>query len=352
MPYLYAHACCSALAREAVLYGALPPYPLADRLAKKSGAAPLVPPYCESLNAKDGPLPIIESRLPLYRWGAQGPDIWFYHALIRPFHSQRRWGNRIHGENVDLTMEALLDCTLASEGGEKDGRFAYFCGFLTHYALDAVAHPFVHSRCGGHEYHTMFEAEVDTALLALSGTSPARLPPSSNMPVLSRGDAATVCAMQSGVIERWGETVPKGVLPSIVKKTPVILKRQHDPKGRKRGFAAALERLVSGRPVVSRFLFPLFADEKRDVLNLGHSVWPLPWSGEPRTDDFLSLLETAALRAAGYIRALFDCVYCGSPRSSALFAIGQLSLDNGLPWRESFVDEPYHAGVYAMKPRR
>jgi hypothetical protein len=351
MPYLYSHACCSALARDAVFFGSLPPVPLSERLANKSGVA-AHPPYDGLLHAGDGPVSIIEARLPLYRWGAQGPDIWFYHALINPLNSQRRWGNRIHAKNVDLTMEALLDCTLDAQGSEKDGRFAYFCGFLTHYALDCVAHPFVHSRCGNHQYHTMFEAEMDTALLALSGESPKTLPPSLNMPALSTKEAAIVVAMQSAVVERWGETVPEGVLPSIVQKVPAILKRQHDPRGRKRRLATALERLIAGRPAISRFLFPLVADEERDVLNLRHHVWPLPWSGEPRTDDFLSLLEAAALRAADYIRSLFYCVYRGSPKSSALEAIGQLSLDNGLPWRESFVDEPFHAGVYDVKPRR
>jgi len=352
MPYLYAHACCSALAREAILASGPAQNSLRERLAQKSGAA-ATPPFDGLLDADDGPVARIQSRFPLFQWGAQGPDIWFYHVLIRPFRSLRRWGNRIHAENVDLTMEALLDSVLAAQGRERDGRFAYFCGFLTHYALDAAAHPFVHSRCGSHAYHTMFEAEVDTALLALSGESPKTVPPASTMPALSREDAAVVADMQSAVAARWGESVPKKALASIVKKAPAILARQHDPKGRKRALALAFERLFTGgRPVASRFFFPLAADEERDVLNLRHSVWPLPWSGEPRTEDFLSLLERAALRAAAYIRTLYESAYCGAPGFSVLSAIGQLSLDNGLPWRESFVDEPFHAGVYGTKSRR
>lgn len=351
MPYLYAHACCSALAREAVFFENLPSGTLLERLRKKSGVA-AHPPFDGLLNAKEGPVSVIESRLPLFRWGAQGPDIWFYHALIRPLHSQRRWGNRMHTENVDLTMEALLDSTLEATGSERDGRFAYFCGFLTHYALDSAAHPFVHSRCGDHKFHTMFEAELDTALLALSGESPGTLPPALTMPALSSEDAGVVVKMQTSIVLRWGESVPSDVLSSIVQKAPGILTRQHDPSGKKRSFALALEKLIAGRPAVSRFLFPLSADEERDVLNLRRNVWPLPWSNEPRNEDFLTLLETAALRAADYIRSLYEGVYCGGAKSSVLEAIGQLSLDNGLPWRESFVNEPYHAGVYDERPRR
>lgn len=351
MPYLYAHACCSALAREALYFGKLPEGALWERFSQKSGVAAR-PPFDGMLDARDGPVAVIQSGLPLFQWGAQGPDIWFYHALIRPLHSQRRWGNRLHAENVDLTMEALLDGVLSASGSEKDGRFAYFCGFLTHYALDSVAHPFVHSRCGSHKYHTMFEAELDTALLALCGESPATVPPALTMPRLSGADASAVVDMQSAVVARWGESIPKNALPSIVKRAPGILARQHDPTGKKRAVALALERLIGKRPAASRFFFPLAADESRDVLNLRHSVWPLPWTGESRTEDFLSLLETAALRAADYIQSLYQGVYCGAPRSSVLAAIGQLSLDNGLPWRESFVDEPFHAGVYDVAPRR
>jgi len=352
MPYLYAHACCSALAREALFYGSLPPFPLLDRLSAKKGVPPLTPPFDALLDAKEGPVALIQSRLSLYRWGAQGPDIWFYHWMVRPLSKVHKWGNRIHAENVNLTMEGLLDCVLAAAGEERAGRFAYFSGFLTHYALDSVGHPFVHSRCGSYRYHTMFEAELDTALLALSGTDPAKIPPAVNMPQLSAKDARVVCAMQTAIVRRWGESTAKNVLPSIVNKARKMLARQYDPKGRKRRFAVLLEKAAAGRPIISRFIFPLTADPKRDMLNLRHSEWPIPWSGEIRTADFLEILEAAALRAAGYICALFNCAYAGAPRETALQTIGQLSFDNGLPWLDSFVEEPYNASVYTQKPRR
>ena len=312
MPYLFAHGLCAVKVRG-----------MLDREALPLGR------YDE-----------------LYRWGAQGPDLWFYHRPLEKKGTLRGFGNRMHAEHVEDTLGAMLEACLAVQGEEREKRFAYFGGFLTHYALDAVAHPYILCRCGGHFYHTRFECELDVALLEQEGTSIRQKRTYDQMPPV---EGRIVALMHEAAARAWGEPLPEGEALRAVRQARQGLVILNDPRGWKRGIVRVLETLIGRKGAFSRGIYPTATDPDRDVLNLKKNIWHIPWSGEERRDTFLELIDAAAGRARGYLQTVWSCLEGCCGKEEALAQLGGFSLDNGLPWREAQVEERFYDGVY-QKP--
>ncbi len=79
-----------------------------------------------------------------FLWGAQGPDFLYCHRYL-PWQrgsSLKEYASKMHLEKSSMTLQAMHDyynirC--------RDGLvLSYIYGFLCHYCLDRIAHPFVH----------------------------------------------------------------------------------------------------------------------------------------------------------------------------------------------------------------
>lgn len=130
----------------------------------------------EVLAASDASLRERVASLPLYYFGAQGPDFWFAHGAFSPTDNL---GRHLH------TRRPLLFFRILAAAGRTDADvFSYAAGYLTHYAADTVFHPYVYGmmRKLGREskylHHAIEHALDGTLLRALRGVSllRARLP--------------------------------------------------------------------------------------------------------------------------------------------------------------------------------
>ncbi len=141
----------------------------------------------EVLAASDASLRERVASLPLYYFGAQGPDFWFAHGAFSPTDNL---GRHLH------TRRPLLFFRILAAAGRTDADvFSYAAGYLTHYAADTVFHPYVYGmmRKLGREskyLHHAIEHALDGALLrALRGVSllRARLPKAGDVNVEKLG---------------------------------------------------------------------------------------------------------------------------------------------------------------------
>ncbi len=122
----------------------------------------------------------------LYNMGAQGPDIFFYYlpGLIKK--RTKGIGVRMHQENPGAFILNISEEILNLREEDKPLIFAYTAGYLTHYALDAAAHPFVYARSNLRDdirkrramrssvEHRRLETSIDVQMLKLmSGEKPA-----------------------------------------------------------------------------------------------------------------------------------------------------------------------------------
>jgi len=80
--------------------------------------------------------------------GCQGPDILFFRNYMpwRNSKKSRALGITMHHEKIRRLFTEGLAAVKAYEGEDKPELVSYFCGFVTHYAIDKNAHPFVYEK--------------------------------------------------------------------------------------------------------------------------------------------------------------------------------------------------------------
>lgn len=106
--------------------------------------------------------------------GTQGPDILFYHHPMKKNDIRKRGtylhtlsGERFFAEqakkltNTDEELERVLS--------ENGALAAYLCGFLCHYTLDTLCHPFIDANSNEAVSHGKIESELDKYFLRKDG---------------------------------------------------------------------------------------------------------------------------------------------------------------------------------------
>ena len=73
-----------------------------------------------------------------YTFALFGPDVWF---MYKPWHRREGRGRRMHTGKPGLFLTTLL-CRAESSASPVE-MFSYLSGFLCHYALDSIAHPYI-----------------------------------------------------------------------------------------------------------------------------------------------------------------------------------------------------------------
>lgn len=89
-----------------------------------------------------------------FLWGAQGPDFLYCHRYL-PWQrgiSLKQYAERLHRESPSGLFSAMREYAAA---GNHDGIVeSYLYGFLCHYSLDRIGHPYI-------QYHTQVLLEKD-----------------------------------------------------------------------------------------------------------------------------------------------------------------------------------------------
>lgn len=82
--------------------------------------------------------------------GCQGPDMLFFHNY-QPWMRDKTMfalGVAMHNGDTRALLEHLIGFVRGYEGADRNELVSYAAGFLTHYAVDKNAHPFVYGRTG------------------------------------------------------------------------------------------------------------------------------------------------------------------------------------------------------------
>ena len=78
-----------------------------------------------------------------FHWGAQGPDFLYCHRYLPWQHGKNlmEYAEKLHGEKPSKTFAAMHDYYKTTN---QDGMvLSYLYGFICHYCLDRVGHPFI-----------------------------------------------------------------------------------------------------------------------------------------------------------------------------------------------------------------
>ncbi len=117
---------------------------------------------------------IIEKYPEAFALGTQGPDILFYHRPMKK-NALRAFGTTLHTysgnqfflEQAKKLLETSEDLkTLFTAHGAF---CAYLCGFLCHFTLDVICHPYIDGNSTEYITHGKIESELDKAWLREDG---------------------------------------------------------------------------------------------------------------------------------------------------------------------------------------
>lgn len=107
--------------------------------------------------------------------GLQGPDIFYPYKALSLSHTYKvnTIGSKIHKKPFIKFMEKLFD---KNELPLSNDLFSYMAGFICHFSLDSVCHPFVDSAAKKNSFsHGEIEVEFDRILLELQGYDPIKI---------------------------------------------------------------------------------------------------------------------------------------------------------------------------------
>ncbi len=280
----------------------------------------------------------------LFRFGAQGPDLFYHNQRTMP--TGLRYGVALHRHGYGSFIEALTKEALRLSLGPTSDLGAFLLGFATHAPLDRKAHPFINFFAGWadphdtenrrlYHAHPFLERVIDVMVLRERfGKAPA------DFDFLSQVNC--------------GKSLPYPVLKAMVKGLNAVYP-QYGFKSRNRlrienayhdaisfykltnHLNPELLKLAFRRDKTEGFLqkrlgllHPLVVPVGYDFLNLSHASWCHPCSdAETFTTSLLDLYEQALDICKPMLATLHAVLSGRAPLEGVAAAVGDESLDTG-----------------------
>lgn len=250
-----------------------------------------------------------------------GPDVWFPMGFYGGKNKAKcKRGGYMHKNHTGAFLTALAREAQSQE--DKDALFSYLTGFLCHYALDTVAHPYILYSTG--EYndspdtisyrgnHTRLERAIDCWIIRSKyGLIPGRFSITNRMLALKRLPDSLREPLNRVYGEVYGWENAWEDLNTATADHRFFYRVMRDPVHLVNFFTGLFDngtshldyRLLSYR---NRDLDP----ETIDFLNLRHRQWRHPYDpARTSTASFPELMELARQKALQLIDIIYDYVY-------------------------------------------
>lgn len=249
-----------------------------------------------------------------YKLGLLGPDIFFYYAT-EVMAARKNIGSRMHTTRTDAFLKNMITYVDLHKGRAREIGISYLCGFLSHYVVDCICHPYVywmtdylHKEINYLEKHFRFESDMDITLLAMyKNTTPYEFMKNSTF-YLNEAETAVVCDMLYFAIRstyhdsRITRSGIQMAIYSLYKEQRMI--RVASEKANR----AILN--ISKAFGNQRYLAPFIPSptEMRfeDPLNLKHKKWHNPWDTSKYSTDSVPEMLGKADRRFSLMMFLLD----------------------------------------------
>jgi hypothetical protein len=305
---------------------------------------------------------LIERHRQLYNVGCQGPDIFFYYLPGLLKKNMKNIGIEMHRNNFGSFISCMLDGVARADAKTRPILFSYISGYLTHYALDCRAHPYVYYKSGFRSkddtkrrsrlrysvYHRNVETAIDVLMLQLMSSEK---PSDKKLWQLIKTDetqATLIARLVSDCISASynREISPKQVYKSMrymVNVTRILQSK----KGRRKRLMELAEDLTVGDHLLSCIIHQQEITDGIDYLNVQKQPWYMPWDDQnENTATFGELYNTAVEDSVKLISDTRQFMLGKLPKEILLETIGNRSLTSGLEAEE---DKEFliHKSVFA-----
>ena len=302
----------------------------------------------------DAPEFILERRT-VYNLGEQGPDIFFYspqaHALY-----PKNVGFLMHKENVMQFFQNLL-LTRESFGDKEDLEIAdaYICGFMGHYTLDTVCHPYIHFRSDKKKYlheftkgfgiHVLLETDIDNDNVRhFLHCEPSDFNNWDTIKVSAREREVVSLLLENAIALTYPDnTVKRRHIKSAISFSRTLFHWMHDRHGIKKKLVMLVDRIFFHHIFLSSVISNDHLHAYDDPCNLAHNEYKNPWDPSILIkESFYEMMEKAEglyhnrisifceMRNMYDIDAPAEDAYYGA-QNRLIADLGDLSYDSGLP---------------------
>lgn len=280
--------------------------------------------------------------------GLQGPDIFFYYLPSYFLHKQNL-GALAHDKDTGAFFSYLLQSRSLFEGKPRSLAVAdaYINGFIGHYTLDCIMHPYVYAFTNYHpvnppknyEYfgqHAYFETELDKDLLWIKK----RMYPSQ----FHQNATIHLNPFQRKIIGKMLAYSYNHTYPGVFVTEQMIRGASHwmkagtrllnDPSGQKKVLLRLIEKFLFRRAFISPMLPSDQYQFIEDPMNYAHRKWIHPWTKEESTASFMELYQKAGILYSLRLKNYYRMVRNGfTDELQKTFAAnyGNLSFLSGLP---------------------
>ena len=308
-------------------------------------------------NLPEGRLKSVIKKYPsIYHLGVQGPDLFFYNAVLLRHRGNKNIGIWMHEFHISEFVESMLRASEATPSEQKrDMAVAYAAGYMSHCIADAIVHPYVYGRIGydpkhkgrkkrsATTLHCRLENDIDAILLeAYRHMKPSEFDQASTFS-LSFEERMYLCDFISGSInetyypERFGNTfsITRGIVSRSIYMMRIGLRALADPNEKKKRRIGFLESKLRMAPLASSKLVTDSVSDVKWALNADHEIWVNPWDRSMLSNDsFEDLLEKVDMKTHECFMLLDQFLEAGSQDEGKLEELiscfGNYSLHSGL----------------------
>lgn len=255
-----------------------------------------------------------------YGLGLQGPDLFFYYLPSYLLHRCNPGAIAHDGASGPFFESLLMTCLSFSSDDDRAIAEAYLAGFLGHYTLDTVCHPYIYAMTDYHgrekDYfsrHAYLETDIDCALLFEKLHRTPGSFSNNHTIALTRRQKSVIVQMLSAAYHRAFPRLKVGKLTMRLGIFSIRLGMRilQDRTGQKKVLFRFLERHFLGYPLFS----PLVASNslffRTDPFNLRHARWKNPWNPSLESEEsFFDLYRKATALYLARLDRLAELLAC------------------------------------------
>lgn len=231
-----------------------------------------------------------------FNWGLQGPDLLYFYSPMRLSRQLHNAGTLLHKKDTEGVMHELARYVMRCPEPFRNTAKSYFYGFICHYALDSLIHPYVnyHTRritdkTGRLRVHMKIESHISASVSAYYKLMTDKLRPPAFTADYHASPALrkTVSGMLNHVLfECFNVLIPPSKIHSSFYRTFLLQEVLVNGASLLRPPAEFLEKSFGVRYLFSsNFKCPI---PDWDCLNRTHRVWRYD---DGRTKSSLSVID-------------------------------------------------------------
>lgn len=261
----------------------------------------------------------ILNKINIFKLGTQGPDIFYYYKFWRGINTK---GDKILGKlmHTDRTGEFLINCLkyLKAQSGRNNyiELLVYVLGFISHYTLDSIAHPYIYCYAFSQSnnisssymtdaYHKKIETIIDNIYLrensdlCFGGITPYE---AIDVGICVPGSINDCLKSQIQYIYNF--KIKNSIINNAYRDMKIGLKLLYDPTSIKVKTTKFVEKILRTPEKYSCAFYPINVDCNFDYMNNSHNEWCNPYKKQESCRySFNDLLNLAVVESSNKIIA-------------------------------------------------